>query len=103
MPANFPEAILQRGYALVALAERDFGYKYGEGKSVQLPVFGSTIQSELDAIRRRVIVADVKPPVPDLGIYLYVDPQTGRVYKSNPDGNEWQQVNEVDEMFTDPK
>lgn len=102
MPANLPVAILERGYALVEIAKKK-GYVFGQGSTVTFPLFGSTMQAELDAIRRKIIVADVLPPVPDLGIYIYVDPQTGRLYKSNPDGNEWQQVNEVDEMFTDPK
>ena len=102
MPANLPHVILQRGWALVKIAQQDHGYEIGAGKPVQFPVLGSTIQSELDAVQRMIIVADTKPAVPDLGIYLYVDPNTARIYKSSPDNNEWQQVNEVDEMFTDP-
>ena len=103
MPANLPQTILQRGYAIVEIAKNDHAWVPNTGKTAKFWIYGSTLQAELDAVRRMVIVADAHPAVPNLGIYLYVDPNTGRIYKSNPDGNEWQQVNEVDEMFTDPK
>lgn len=102
MPAGLPQEILRQGWALVEIAKSK-GYVQGSGKSCSFSILGDTVQGEVKVCERMVIVADTRPDVPDLGIYLYVDPMNGRIYKSDPYDNVWQQINEVGQLFTDPR
>lgn len=68
-------------------------------KPVKILLNGSTVQGDLTAPQRNVIISFAQPDITAETI-LWVNPANRLIFKSNPENKTWQQIFEFADMFS---
>lgn len=81
----------------VLLEATHMGFR--ENNPVTMTVYGSTVQGDLKAPCRRIVVSSTPPVIDSREIKGWIKPETRQLYVCSPDSNKWVHISEMLDLW----